>query len=293
MKISIPEHFINQKPSHCIKMEDASVFNYKVYASNEKVYVHANTNLFIFILKGEKLIKLSKASASVKNGEAIFIKKGNYIMNQIVDLEDGMFESIVVCISDALITEFVKNFWGILEIQKPAIANNEFSFHCFTMSDFVRKEVEAVVLHFINPSCYSKEILKLKLFEMLLTLINENQSIYQMLNEVRGGLKIDLKRYMEENFDKALHLDEFARNTRTSLTTFKRNFKKVFGESPKTWINKKRLEKAVFLLESTDFNVTEICFSIGFENLSYFIKLFKDAYGISPGQYKEKFVMNR
>lgn len=65
-------------------------------------------------------------------------------------------------------------------------------------------------------------------------------------------------------------------------------FKKHEGKTIKEYINHKRLEKAKNLLNDSDYNITEISNMVGFNNVTYFSKMFKKVYGFSPSGYKNK-----
>lgn len=65
-------------------------------------------------------------------------------------------------------------------------------------------------------------------------------------------------------------------------------FKQYTGVSPVTYINDYRFAKAASLAGSTACNVTEICFACGFSDTSYFVKLFREKYGVPPLQYKKR-----
>ncbi len=74
-----------------------------------------------------------------------------------------------------------------------------------------------------------------------------------------------------------------------SVSTFKRNFEKVFYLSPAKWLKEKRIEKAEFLLQASDKNVSEVAMEVGFENPSHFIQVFKSHYGLTPKKFQQKF----
>lgn len=292
MKINIPDFFHGQEKFNHLEIDDISVIDYKVHSLNEKIYAYCNTNLLIVVLKGKKLVKLLDTEMLISSGEVAFIKMGNYIMNQIIDLEGFSFESIVVCLSDDFIGNFAKDYQTLLKgenLHRIDAGNHYFRYQ---MSATVQKEVESLLLHLETRQAYSKEILKLKIHEIFLNLINDDKSFFSILYGLSMKGKNDLKAYMDENYDKPHSMEEHARNLGMSLTSFKRNFSKVFSDTPNNWINKKRLDKAAFLLSTTDYTITEICFLVGFESLSHFIKLFKNTYGLTPGHYKKKINMD-
>jgi len=76
--------------------------------------------------------------------------------------------------------------------------------------------------------------------------------------------------------------DGMSNYTGRSLATFKRDFKKISDLPPQKWIIRRRLEAAHALILSGKRKVTEICFDIGFKNLSHFSKVYKEMYGSSP-----------
>lgn len=66
-----------------------------------------------------------------------------------------------------------------------------------------------------------------------------------------------------------------------------RCFKQYAGVSPVAYLNDYRLAKAAGLLAGTEQNVTEICFACGFADTSYFVKRFREKYGVPPLKYRK------
>ena len=102
------------------------------------------------------------------------------------------------------------------------------------------------------------------------------------------SLKIDIEKVMSENFLFNLKIEEFAKISGRSLSSFKRDFKDTFKTTPSKWIKSKRLEYAKNLLTKSDLNINQICYDSGFINSSHFIKSFKNKYKLSPLQYRLK-----
>ncbi|WP_242863217.1 helix-turn-helix transcriptional regulator [Caloranaerobacter ferrireducens] len=92
-------------------------------------------------------------------------------------------------------------------------------------------------------------------------------------------------RYMEENYNQAINIKDIAWSLNMSESNFSLYFKKIVGISPKDYLKNIRLSKAKELLK--EHNVTEVAYNVGYENISYFIKLFKNKYGVTPKQYKK------
>jgi AraC family cel operon transcriptional repressor len=75
-----------------------------------------------------------------------------------------------------------------------------------------------------------------------------------------------------------------SRKTQEHVT---RSFKKHLNMTPTVFINNLRLNKAAFLLTSTDKSIFDISFVCGFESISYFNRLFKEKYYFSPNKYRK------
>ena len=103
--------------------------------------------------------------------------------------------------------------------------------------------------------------------------------------------KIDLKEFMEKNFRCDMSMSEFARSSGRSLSTFKRDFKKMSALSPERWLTDRRLRAAFDLLKRGR-RVSDACFDVGFKNVSHFSATFKKRFGITPGQARHGLTPN-
>lgn len=98
--------------------------------------------------------------------------------------------------------------------------------------------------------------------------------------------KIELKEYMEKHFRCDYSMSEFARATGRSLSTFKRDFKKFSELSPERWLTNRRLLAAYDLLRRGR-RVTDVCFDVGFKNVSHFSAIFKKRFNMTPCQVRK------
>src|SRR5262245_26659405 len=67
---------------------------------------------------------------------------------------------------------------------------------------------------------------------------------------------------------------------------FIRSFRAVFGETPHRYLQRRRVERSMFLLRETDRSVTDICLDVGFTSLGTFSRTFREIVGESPTQYR-------
>lgn len=91
---------------------------------------------------------------------------------------------------------------------------------------------------------------------------------------------------IDRDYAGALDLEALARVAHLSPDHLVRTFRRVFGETPHRYLQRRRVERAMFLLRTTDDPVTEICVAVGFTSLGTFSRTFRDVVGSSPSAYR-------
>jgi AraC-like DNA-binding protein len=92
------------------------------------------------------------------------------------------------------------------------------------------------------------------------------------------------------DFARPLTLDEMARAANLSKFHFARSFAAAFGETPRDYLTRRRIERAKDLLRAANLTVTEICLLVGFESLGSFGTRFRELVGCSPSEYRRNAV---
>ena len=83
-----------------------------------------------------------------------------------------------------------------------------------------------------------------------------------------------------------LTIEELAQQTNLSVSSFKREFTKLYNDTPANYIKTKRLEKAAELLIFSNELISDIAFSCGFNNVPNFTRSFNEKYKVSPTKYR-------
>jgi transcriptional regulator GlxA family with amidase domain len=91
---------------------------------------------------------------------------------------------------------------------------------------------------------------------------------------------------MDRAYDQPLDIAALARIAYVSKAHFIRSFRATFGETPHRYLQRRRVERAMFLLRSTDRSVTDICLETGFSSLGTFSRTFTAIVGESPTAYR-------
>lgn len=94
---------------------------------------------------------------------------------------------------------------------------------------------------------------------------------------------------MERDYAEPFSIAELAESVYLSERQFRRQFEKFYRQSPKVYLQKRRLSAATELLLQKEFSVTEIALACGFSDCNYFSRAFRQNFGISPTEYRKRF----
>jgi transcriptional regulator GlxA family with amidase domain len=134
-----------------------------------------------------------------------------------------------------------------------------------------------------------EEILYLKIKELILLLLHTEaaETILELYSYLFTPQKASIVEVIESHLYSNLSLEQMAFLSSQSLSSFKREFKKYFDDTPAHYIRNKRLKKAADLLRHSSLTVSEISFQIGYEDPSYFSRLFLQKFNILPSDYRK------
>ena len=91
---------------------------------------------------------------------------------------------------------------------------------------------------------------------------------------------------MDRAYAEPLDVPAVAALAHLSEAHFSRTFRAVFGETPHRYLQRRRVERSMFLLRETDRSVTDICFDVGFGSLGTFSRTFREIVGETPSDYR-------
>jgi AraC-like DNA-binding protein len=90
---------------------------------------------------------------------------------------------------------------------------------------------------------------------------------------------------IDRDYDRELDVATLARVAHVSPDHLIRSFRSVFGETPHRYLQRRRVERAMFLLRTSDLEVTDVCLAVGFTSLGSFSRTFSAIVGTSPSEY--------
>ncbi len=252
------------------------------YFTDDRGCAHCNReHTLIYIYSGQLEITDGARKTILHPGDCAFMRRDNRMWLQ-KRVKDGKpYRSIVMKFS----REYLKEFFQTLnrrEIPKDA-KREKASLVKFPSNRLdVRSLFESLLPYFDAGISPDDDILKMKMAEGMFAILKTDENLYASLFDFVEPWKIDIVDFMERNYMNDLSMDEMAYYTGRSLATFKRDFKKISELTPQKWLIHRRLEAARELIRKGGRKVSEICYEVGFKNLSHFSKLYKEMYGMAP-----------
>ncbi|MDW3197078.1 MAG: AraC family transcriptional regulator [Cytophagales bacterium] len=239
-----------------------------------------NRGCFIYF-KGVELNLLSpEFKGKVNDQESVLFKCGHHYLDLLNQTSEEHVEIFVLHLyPEVLRNIFIKDLPQIIqerafEKQSQVIASNE----------VISKFIESLEFYFQNPTLVNNDLLELKMKELVLLLVQSKylDSILELIEDLYSGKRVRLRKTIETHLYTDLSVEELASLCSLSLSSFKREFKKEFSDSPINYITTKRLEKARELLKVTSLSVSEIAYEVGFNDPLYFTRAFKKKFGLAP-----------
>lgn len=256
--------------------------------THDIVLPHAMQNdaCLAYIQSGTQKIYSATQQIIANDGEAILMKCGNYIANVNGADPENPFQSIVFHMDPEAIK---KAFGGV----HPPFLNQKMGKKPvdpalkLQQNDLLDSFVTSLMPYFETPELATDDMLAVKLQELVVILSKTDDSIAtRILGTLYTPEQIRLDQIVTANLYNNLSIPELAHLCLQSESTFKREFKKVYNESPAKYIRRKKLEKAAELLSRTEMPISDICWDVGFENPAHFSTLFTKAYSKSPRAYR-------
>ncbi len=106
--------------------------------------------------------------------------------------------------------------------------------------------------------------------------------------EITNRLLLRARDEIDRAYASPLDIDSLARVAHSSPAHFIRSFKATFGETPHRYLQRRRVERAMYLLRTTPLSVTDICLDVGFTSIGTFGRTFRDIVGESPSQHRAR-----
>ena len=266
--------------------QKTTIFNYydiifSFFLNNDTVCTHkADSHLLIYVYSGKMSVTDKEKEITAVAGECMFIRRDHQVTIRKGPHEGRQYKGITMRFNRNLLCDYYKL------LRKEDIPADACPLGGSAVK--LRKSADidslfwSMVPYFDAGNKPNDKVMKLKLQEGVLTLLDLDKDFYPTLFDFTEPWKIDILDFLNRNYMYDLSLEEIALYTGRSLAAFKRDFKKISTLSPRRWIMRKRLEVAYDKIKNKGRNAADVCFEVGFKNRSHFTTAFKKQFGVPP-----------
>ncbi|NMM47817.1 helix-turn-helix domain-containing protein [Marinigracilibium pacificum] len=267
----------NVKMIHCKDLHVAAMI--EADSCHERTMYYPS-NYLVMVEQGVFTLETEDNTYIINEGEFALIRK--YTHGQIkksFSANHKNFKDTVFVLQDEFIKEVIKDFKqpeNYLPCTEKVVKYD---------NNYILEGLKhSLQIYFTGVEQVEPDLIRLKTKEAIYGILKDNPNLIHIFNEFSEPEKANLSLYMEHNFFYNIPLETFAKNSGRSLSTFNREFRKVFNQSPSKWLKKRRLNMARNLIESQNKRPSDVYLEVGFEDLAHFSRSFKSEFGINPSE---------
>jgi AraC-like DNA-binding protein len=268
---------INQKVVfETIVCNTETTFNFQL--NDEAYFIYVNHGHHVAISPNE-IIEVPEGDLGIAVGRSLIIKA-------YPNKENQHYQVLLIHIDRELVAKAFGNKFPDIS----RTPENEFSKDMFTGKPCVisKNYVDGIMHYFYNQHVVTDEILAIKIKEVLLLLLSSKKAedVALLLEHFVNKRTASFKEVVETHVLSEITLEELSQLCNMSLSTFKRQFKKIYNTTPNEYLFDKRLENSKKLLATSEHSIDEIALLSSFKTTAHFSRKFKEKYSIPPSQYK-------
>ncbi|WP_130734502.1 helix-turn-helix transcriptional regulator [Flavobacterium sp. J27] len=267
------------------RLQDKTVIEkLQIKGSLRQSPVFQNEACFLYFKEGRSTLITPTEQVYIETKESVLLKCGTYFAEIINNANLDISEVYVIHLFPEVLKEIYKN--EIPEFIK--VAERPYFAKKIPEKNLITQFIQSIEFYFENQQVVSAELLHLKLKELILLLLetDEKETIKGLFDHLFSPRKVTLATLVQTHLFTNCSLQEMAALAGMSMSTFKREFKLHFQLPPAQYIREKRMEKAAELLVVSHFSIAEISFQLGYEDSSYFARIFHQFYQMSPSYYR-------
>ncbi|MDG2167952.1 MAG: helix-turn-helix transcriptional regulator [Opitutales bacterium] len=280
--LRIPGDLANEPNSRFLQVGELCFGEYQQRVAQKPRNIFVTEHTLIFVSRGAKEFRFPDREIIVPAGKAIFLKRGCYLLCESI-ADHSHYESISIFFNESTI----QNFWLGLDLSdtnSDSVSSENDDMLILDMSPELERFKDTILSCFNYEGSFLEQLITMKLHELLLLLLDTPiaDDLKAFFGEIFDEKRTDPEYIVSENVLTPLTLEDYARLSNRSLSSFKRAFKRKTGQTPGNWILENRLEHARMLVQATGKTISEIGAESGFKNASSFIRSYRTRFGMTP-----------
>lgn len=298
--MNLPENFLKGRRLETLvenqttySLSNAEMHVFETHQEAERVLLQFHHTVLASMLMGKKVMHLNDNEPfEFLPGESLILPKNEVMC---IDFPEAQLNNPTKCLAMTISEDKISRTVDLINEHSPRVEGKEWRFTDYNFhftNDLAVHQIINRLLFLFTENHPSKDLfVDMSLQELIVRLLQtENRRIYdqdaiQLSSSNRLAFVI---RYIREHLDEDLTIEELSDKVYMSESNFYRVFKNELGLSPIAFINNERLKKASSLLKDQHIQVKEVYMACGFNSLSYFNRVFKKAFQMSPSAYQKQ-----
>ncbi len=246
-----------------------------------------NDACFLYMEEGDYNLNSSTEHVTIHSKEAVLMRCGSYFTEFVKSFSSETCDGIIVHLYPDVLKKIFENelasVKSTIQSGQQFISANKYAGH-----ELIKIYINSLKIYFDNPSMVNDDLIVLKLKELIMLLMKtENaSSIEQLISSLFTQKEYSFREIIEAHIYSEFSIDKLALLTHLSVSSFKREFTKIYNDSPAHYFKNKKIERAAELLSATNQRISDIAFDCGFNDLAHFSKSFQVSHGVSPSQFR-------
>ncbi|WP_338874668.1 AraC family transcriptional regulator [Spirosoma sp. SC4-14] len=286
------EQEVENRTAYTIDTAELNIYETQHVA--EKVELTFASPVLASMIRGKKIMHLpGTPSFDFLPGESVIVP-GQETM--CIDFPEAQSQNPTQCLALAIAPDKVRQVTDLLNDRTPLIDNAQgwqFGQHNFFLTnDEPIHQLISRLIYIFTENNQAKEVFANLVLQELVVRLMQTQARTLLLSPETTFVNVNrlahVAQYINRHLNRSLQIKELADEACMSEPNFYRTFKHTFGMTPVEYINQQRISLASKLLRTTSRGLADISIECGFNNLTYFMKLFRRETGISPAQYRKQ-----
>lgn len=275
----------------------------KLLLPEQLISVRKHTRFIDFPMHKHNYVELSYVymgqMTQIVDGSEITLQEGELmILNQVISHEIKAVGPEDIIINFIIKPEFFQYIFSLADTDNSIFnfilntiytdqSKGEYLYYKVSDETSIKETIEKIITELYEPSSISNVTIKLLVGLLLveLTKHSKNIEVYSADNYEKK-LNLDILRYIDEHYVEG-SLTQIAKQLNQPDYKICRIVKKYTGVTFKQLVQETRLNKTVDLLTKSDLSIADIMESVGYENITYFYKIFKEKYTMTPNEYRK------
>ncbi|HEY4324690.1 MAG TPA: AraC family transcriptional regulator [Mucilaginibacter sp.] len=274
-------------------MQHCELNVFETRQQSEKVRLKFNDMVLTTMLRGKKVMHLfGSEHFDYLPGESVIVPDN---VEMIIDFPEANLQNPTQCIALAVDAAMLKDTLHLLNEKYPKTERQDnwnIDISCFHLQNSL--EITSAINRLINISTENiaaKDVLvDFTLKELLIRLMQtqaRNMILDNYVTHTTTNRFASVVQYIKAHISEEITIDKLSDLCCMSKPNFFRCFKREFGISPVDFILHERIAMAKLILKRVNVSINEACYAVGFNNLSYFFKLFKRIEGKTPSEFRK------